>query len=174
MTDLQTPSASATAPPPVDILALRKTLGQFATGVTVIATRTEAQVLVGLTVNSFAALSLQPPLVTWALRLNSPSLDVFLTARYFVVNVLAEEQVEVSRRFAQPGPDKFAGVPVANGMHGLPLVHGAAAWLQCRSVAHHTHGDHVLFVGEVQQFDSSGAPPLVFHGGGYHVLGSRL
>jgi flavin reductase (DIM6/NTAB) family NADH-FMN oxidoreductase RutF len=160
-----------------DALALRKTLGQFATGVVIVATRSDeggARPWVGMTVNSFAALSLQPALVTWALRLQSPSRGLFERQARWVINVLAEAQVEVSRRFAVPGEDKFAGVAVAESPLGLPLIHGCAAWLECRTVSQQVHGDHVLFVGEVERFEQSGAPPLVFHAGGYHVLGSRL
>jgi flavin reductase (DIM6/NTAB) family NADH-FMN oxidoreductase RutF len=161
----------------VDPLALRKTLGQFATGVVIVATRSDeasARPWVGMTVNSFAALSLQPALVTWALRLQSPSRALFERQPRWVINVLAEAQVDVSRKFAVPGEDKFSGVAVAESPLGLPLIHGCAAWLECRTVSQQVHGDHVLFVGEVERFEQSGAAPLVFHAGAYHVLGSRL
>jgi flavin reductase (DIM6/NTAB) family NADH-FMN oxidoreductase RutF len=154
--------------------ALRQALGQFATGVTIIATRAPDGTLTGLTANSFGALSLDPPLVTWALRLASPSLAVFDAAPRFVVNVLAEEQVELSRIFATHGVDKFAGVPFAESQYGQPLLHGASAWFECRTVARHVLGDHCLYVAQVERFTSSEALPLVFHSGRYHTLGSRL
>ena len=98
---------------PIDPRQLRQVLGQFATGITVIATRSGDGDLVGLTANSFGALSLDPPLITWALRLNSLNLPVFQVAERFVVNVLAEAQVEVSRRFASSAGNKFDGIPFA-------------------------------------------------------------
>jgi flavin reductase (DIM6/NTAB) family NADH-FMN oxidoreductase RutF len=159
---------------PVDIQALRKTLGQFATGVTVIAARAADGTLVGLTANSFGALSLDPPLIVWALRKSSPSLPVFEGSDQFVVSVLAEEQVEVSRRFASHAPNKFDGVAYALNDHGVPLLHGATAWFECRTVSRQIAGDHCLFIAEVERFTSADAAPLLFHAGGYFALGSRL
>ena len=157
-----------------DSRGLRTALGQFATGITVVTTRASTGGFVGLTVNSFSALSLQPPLVLWSLRCTSPSLPVFQGAERFVVNVLAEAQVEVSRRFASPLPDKFDGVAHAESTTGLPLLHGAAAWFECRTVSQQMAGDHCLFIAEVERFTASELAPLLFHAGGYFALGSRL
>ena len=153
---------------------LRRALGQFATGVTVITTLDRERQPVGLTANSFAALSLEPPLVLWSLREASPSLAAFDATGRFVVNVLTEAQVELSRRFASPVEDKFAEVAFAMNVDGIPLLHGAAAWFECRTVTRQTAGDHILFIAEVERFATSEQAPLVFHGGGYHALGSRL
>lgn len=158
----------------LDSRILRTALGQFATGITVVTTRAPAGPFVGLTVNSFSALSLEPPLILWSLRCSSPSLPVFEAVDRFVVNVLAEAQVEVSRRFASPHADKFEGVPHAENAWGLPLLHGASAWFECRTVSRQTAGDHCLFIAEVERFTLSDAAPLLFHGGGYFALGSRL
>ncbi len=158
----------------VDVKALRHCLGQFGTGVTVIATRAADGHLVGLTANSFGALSLDPPLITWALRVTSPSLPAFDAAERFVVSVLAEAQVEVSRQFASHGKNKFDGVAYAQNQHGLPLIHGAAAWFECRTVSRQFAGDHCLFIAEVESFTSADTAPLLFHAGGYFALGSRL
>jgi flavin reductase (DIM6/NTAB) family NADH-FMN oxidoreductase RutF len=159
---------------PLDSRALRTALGQFATGITVVTTRAPDGGLVGLTVNSFAALSLEPPLILWSLRCSSPSLPVFESAERFVVNVLAEAQVEVSRRFALPLADKFDGVAHAENAWGQPLIHGAAAWFECRTLSRQVTGDHHLFIAEVERFTLSEAAPLLFHAGGYFALGSRL
>ncbi len=159
---------------PIDPRQLRQVLGQFATGITVIATRAADGDLVGLTANSFGALSLDPPLITWALRLNSSNLPVFQAADRFVVNVLAEAQVEVSRRFASSAGNKFEGIPFALGQSGLPLIHGAAAWFECRTVSQQIVGDHCLFIAAVETFARSESPPLIFHGGGYFTLGSKF
>ena len=159
---------------PIDPSQLRQVLGQFATGITVIAARSGDGDLVGLTANSFGALSLDPPLITWALRLNSSNLPVFQAADRFVVNVLAEAQVEVSRRFASSALSKFDGVAYALGQSGLPLIHGAAAWFECRTVSQQVVGDHCLFIAAVETFARSESPPLIFHGGGYFTLGSKF
>ncbi|MBL8382084.1 MAG: flavin reductase family protein [Burkholderiales bacterium] len=166
--------AAATPAGPADPRALRTALGQFATGVTVVTTVAADRGLVGLTANSFSALSLDPPLVLWSLRETSPSMPAFRGEDRFVVNVLAEAQVEVSRRFATPVPDKFDGIAHALNEHGLPLLHGAAAWFECRTVARHGAGDHVLFIAAVERFTAAEQAPLVFHGGRYFALGSRL
>ena len=165
------------APPgvvPPDPRVLRRALGQFATGVTVITTLDRERQPVGLTANSFSALSLEPPLVLWSLREASPSLAAFDATGRFVVNVLTEAQVELSRRFASPAADKFAEVAFAANVDGIPLLHGAAAWFECRTVTRQAAGDHILFIAEIERFATSEQAPLVFHGGGYHALGSRL
>lgn len=167
------PDAVAPAAAP-DSRALRSALGQFATGITVVTTRAPGGAFVGLTVNSFSALSLEPPLILWSLRCSSPSLPVFEAVDRFVVNVLAEAQVEVSRRFASPQADKFEGVAHAENAWGLPLLHGASAWFECRTVSRQIAGDHCLFIAEVERFTLSEAAPLLFHAGGYFALGSRL
>lgn len=168
-----------TAAPPVGAIAgdardLRVALGQFATGVTVITTCAPDGSYVGLTANSFAALSLEPPLITWALRLASHHLPIFREVERFVVNVLAESQVEVSRLFASRADDKFSQVAHAENRHGMPYLHGAAAWFECRLVSQQDAGDHCLFIAEVERYSHAEATPLLFHSGGYFTLGSRL
>ena len=164
-------------PPPAagrDNRALRVALGQFATGVTVITTRAPDGDFVGLTANSFGALSLDPPLITWALRLGSASLPVFQGNERFVVNVLTEAQVETSRLFASPAPDKFSQVAHAENQDGMPYLHGSAAWFECRRISHQAAGDHCLFIAEVERYTHADTAPLLFHAGGYFTLGSRL
>ena len=153
---------------------LRRALGQFATGVTVIATRKADGALAGVTANSFGALSLEPPLVVWALRSNSAGLAAFEAAGRFVVSVLAEAQVELSRTFATHSDTKFEGVAFALNQHKMPLLHGASAWFECKTVSTQTVGDHCLFIAEIERFSSSETAPLLFHAGHYVTLGSRL
>jgi flavin reductase (DIM6/NTAB) family NADH-FMN oxidoreductase RutF len=159
---------------PLDTKALRNCLGQMATGITVITTRASDGELVGLTANSFGALSLDPPLIIWSLRLASPSLPVFQGQERFVVSVLAEAQTDISRQFASSQGDKFDGIAYALNEHGIPLLHSACAWFECRTVSQQTAGDHCLFIAQVERFSQSEAAPLVFHSGGYFALGSRL
>src|SRR5215212_2105424 len=115
----------------VDQRHLRQALGRFATGVTVITTRTLDGKLEGLTANSFAAVSLDPPLVLWSLKRHAPSLPNFLASGYFAVNVLARAQEELAHHFATPRRDKFAGVPQVPGLGGAPLLRDTLAAFEC-------------------------------------------
>lgn len=153
---------------------LRQVLGRFATGVTIVTCRDAQGAPVGLTCNSFNALSLDPPLVLWSLRSASPSLAAFSATRHFAVNILAEAQVDLSRRFASPAVDKFAEGQWSDGEGGAPLLSGSAAVLECERTLQQPAGDHVLFVGRVLRLADLGLPPLVFHGGHYHLLGEIL
>ena len=157
-----------------DVRALRAALGQFATGVTVVTTRSADGAFVGLTANSFGALSLDPPLISWALRRNSASLPVFLASPRFVVNVLTDAQVDISRLFASSTPDKFVQVAHAENQDGMPYLHGAAAWFECHLVSHQDAGDHCLFIAEVEPYKHGDDAPLLFHSGAYFARGSRL
>ena len=153
---------------------LRAALGRFATGVTIVSCRDAAGNSVGLTANSFSALSLQPPLILWSLRDVSPNLDAFLGAAHFAVNVLAENQVELSRRFASPVSDKFAEGSWAEGLGGAPVLAGCAAVFECEQVSSQAAGDHVLFIGRVQRVSEAAITPLVFQSGHYRMLGEIL
>ncbi|MFO1330638.1 MAG: flavin reductase family protein [Rubrivivax sp.] len=159
---------------PIDARSLRQVLGRFATGVTIVTCRDAAGEPVGLTCNSFNALSLDPPLVLWSLRQASPSLAAFGASRHFAVNILGEAQVDLSRRFASPQSDKFADGAWSDGQGGVPLLAGAAAVLECETTLQQAAGDHVLFIGRVLRLTDLGLPPLVFHGGRYHLLGEIL
>jgi flavin reductase (DIM6/NTAB) family NADH-FMN oxidoreductase RutF len=166
--------ASTASPPPPTPAQLRTVLGRFATGVTIVTCRDGAGAPVGLTCNSFNALSLEPPLVLWSLRRASPSVAAFTGAAHFAVNVLAEDQVELSRRFASSTADKFADGVWHDGTGGAPLLVGAAATFECATASHEGAGDHVLFIGRVLRLADAALPPLVFHGGRYHLLGEIL
>ncbi len=153
---------------------LRNALGRFTTGVTIVTCCDTQGGFVGLTANSFNSLSLDPPLVLWSLRESSPSLRAFLDARAFAVNVLAEAQVDLSRRFATPGEGRFADGAWALGEHGAPVLAGCAAVLECQTVSHQTAGDHRLFIGRVLACTESPLPALVFQAGHYRLLGEVL
>lgn len=161
-------------PDVADQRALRTALGRFATGVTVITCVDAQGTRIGLTANSFNALSLDPPLVLWSLRQSSPSLAAFGAASHFAVNVLGEAQVDLSRRFAAPGDDKFGEGAWAAGEGGAPLLAGCAAVFQCQTVSRQDAGDHVLFIGRVLQFSEAPIAPLLFQAGHYRMLGEIL
>jgi 3-hydroxy-9,10-secoandrosta-1,3,5(10)-triene-9,17-dione monooxygenase reductase component len=158
---------SVMTPQAFDPTEFRKALGSFATGVTIITTRAEDGTPLGLTVNSFNSVSLNPPLVLWSLENKSLSLAAFRAAPHWAVHVLASDQEELSARFARRGATKFAGLTLEEGVGQVPLLTGCTARFQCRNAFQYDGGDHVIFVGEVQRFDRTDAPPLVFHGGRY-------
>jgi flavin reductase (DIM6/NTAB) family NADH-FMN oxidoreductase RutF len=178
--DLPTGPAEASAAELPTPRALRNALGRFATGVTIITCVDAAGERVGLTANSFAALSLEPPLVLWSLRRASPSLAAFEAASHFAVNVLAETQVELSRRFAAPATagaaigERFGEGVWSTGLGGAPVLAGCAAVFECERAAVHDGGDHRLFVGRVLRLADLANAPLLFQGGRYHMLGEVL
>jgi flavin reductase (DIM6/NTAB) family NADH-FMN oxidoreductase RutF len=152
-----------------DSRALRQVLGAFVTGVTVITTLDRAGKPHGLTANSFSSVSLDPPLILWSQSLAAPSHPVFRDADRFVVNILADDQVEVSNRFARGSADKFAGCATRPGLGGVPLIEGCSAYLECRRIDSFPGGDHVVFLGQVDRIERTGRQPLVFGGGRYLV-----
>jgi flavin reductase (DIM6/NTAB) family NADH-FMN oxidoreductase RutF len=154
-----------------DTRDLRRALGQYATGVTVVTTTDPGGRPFGMTANSFTSVSLTPPLVLWAAAKSSPSLAAFETNPRFAVNVLASDQHHLSRQFATTGAEKFEGVRLGDG--DLPLLEGTVAHFVCRrrpgSEGRMDAGDHVLFIGEIESYDAPGGEPLVFHSGFYRV-----
>lgn len=139
---------------------LRSALGQFPTGVTVITTRTEDGRRIGLTANSFSSLSLDPPLVLWSLAKPAPSRTDFVAATHFAINMLADDQLHLSRTFATASADKFAGIASAEGPGGVPLIEGSSAHFVCRNVGQYDGGDHLIFIGAVEDYQSFKRAPL--------------
>ncbi len=153
-----------------DSFEFRKALGAFPTGVAVVTTRTSTGACAGLTINSFNSLSLDPPLVLWSLSAGSLSLAIFSECSHFAVNILAEDQVQISERFAARLSDKFSGLELTAGAGGVPLIGGCAAWIECSHHFNEDAGDHRLFIGRVENFACSGRKPLIFCNGKYlHV-----
>ena len=155
-------------PPEFTQKELRDALGRFATGVTVV-TAVGPRGPLGITANSFASLSLDPPLVLWSPARRSSRLPVFEAASHFAVHVLARDQQELAAHFAALG-DMPADRAVEPGLGGVPLFHGCAARFECRHAARFDGGDHLICVGEVLRFAASDAAPLVFHRGAYGGL----
>ena len=154
----------------VDPSELRRCLGSFVTGVTVVTALDDDGQPLGMTVNSFSSVSLDPPLVLWSLRNQAGSYLAFSRARRFAINILAEDQVAVSQRFAAPGADRFAGVPWTPGRDGVPLIDGCAAQLDCRTEVTYPGGDHLLFIGRVEGLAHLARRPLAFGAGRYMVV----
>jgi flavin reductase (DIM6/NTAB) family NADH-FMN oxidoreductase RutF len=146
----------------VDPGALRRVMGRCATGVVVVTTaylgRSE-----GVTANSFATVSLDPPLVLWSLARKARSFDVFTNAPAFAINVLATDQAHLSRHFATPNPDKFNGIPHDLGAHGCPILRGAVAVFECTRHATPDGGDHAILIGRVTHAHHNDGEPLIYH-----------
>lgn len=158
----------------IDPQLLRPALATFATGVTIITAADPSGRPVGLTVNSFNSVSLEPPLVLWSLALDSRYLPMFRSAGTWAVHVLSDDQEQLSTRFASSRrSDKFTGVPYERGPDGTPLLPGCSARFICVTTFEYEGGDHAIFVGEVVDLETSERPPLIFHGGRYgRVLSS--
>src|SRR6201997_4977200 len=150
---------------------LRRVLGSFVTGVTVVTTVDDEGGFHGGTANSFSSVSLDPPLVLWSQAVKSHSHPAFFKAERFAVNILAEDQIELSNRFAKSSQEKFAGLDVDIGSDGVPLLRGCSARLQCRVVSRVPGGDHTIYVGEVHAIDRAERKPLVFGNGQYLLAG---
>jgi 3-hydroxy-9,10-secoandrosta-1,3,5(10)-triene-9,17-dione monooxygenase reductase component len=106
-------------------------------------------------------------MILWSLARNSRSLPAFLESPFFAVHVLAADQDDLSRRFAQQGADKFSGLSIDRGEGAVPLLTGCAARFRCRTAFKYEGGDHIIFVGEVLAFDSGARAPLLYHAGRY-------
>jgi flavin reductase (DIM6/NTAB) family NADH-FMN oxidoreductase RutF len=152
---------------PIDPRDFRKALGTFATGVTIITTATPDGKPYGLTCNSFASVSLNPPLVLWSLVIFSSSMSVFQDASHFAVNVLGASQQALANKFAKSSEDKFVGVEWTPGLGNAPLLKDSVATFQCRAANRYYGGDHVIFLGAVEAYSYNRQEPLLFARGGY-------
>jgi len=158
----------------VDQRSFRAALGAFATGVAVAAAPGRGGPAAGVTVNSFTSVSLDPPLVLFCLDRSAQSLEAFEGADHFAVSVLAEDQRELSVRFASQAPDRFDGVRTTPGLGGAPVLEGCLAAVECRRHALHDGGDHVILVGLVERVrHAAGGRPLLYFRGRYARLGSE-
>lgn len=155
--------------PPFDRRAFRTALGRFPTGVTVVTARGPKGRPIGLTANSFNSVSLEPPLVLWSLAKAAIVRSIFEGADYYAVNVLAADQIGVSRQFASRSQDRFQGIDWRPGMGGAPLIAGSAAHFECRNLYRYEGGDHLIFVGEVERFADAERPALAYHASDYMV-----
>lgn len=158
--------------PALDAQAFRRCLGQYPTGVTII-TACHGGQLLGMAVNSFAAVSLAPPLVLWSIRRESRSAQAFLEAGHFAVSILADHQVDVSQAFGAAAPDRFEQVAWTPGLEGAPLIEGAIAHLECRTDIVHDGGDHHILIGRVVRQQRFEGAPLVFAQGQYAATQQR-
>jgi flavin reductase (DIM6/NTAB) family NADH-FMN oxidoreductase RutF len=153
---------------------LRKGFARFATGITVVTARMPDGPLVGVTVNSFTSVSLDPLLILWSLAREASSLLAFLAASHFSINVLGEEQRALSERFAARVEDRFASIDWTPGTTGAPLLGGCLAGFECRNTKHIEAGDHILFLGAVERYHCRTGAPLLFFASRYGALREPL
>ncbi len=153
----------------IDDARFKLALSQFASGVTVVTTELAGKPY-GLTVASFASLSLHPPLVIVCIEKSVKSHDAIAAARKFGVSILGQNQAEVSNRFASRSDDKFSGIAVRNGELGVPLIEGAICTIECKLTGQLPGGDHTIFVGEVVDVQTVEGEPLVYFRSGYRQI----
>ena len=150
----------------------RDCLGRVATGVAVMTCRPENGAATGITVNSFASVSLEPRLILWSIARHSRSTEAFLEADGFAVNVLARDQEALSAHFAQTERPEFTDLECRTSARGHPLLDGCLAWLECTRRGLHEGGDHYIIIGEVDRFEfGREAPPLVYYRSAYRSIG---
>ncbi len=156
----------------LDPRALRDAFGCFATGITVITTVDADGTPYGMTANSFASLSLDPPLCLFCLDYKAMSFEAFHASGHFAVNVLGEDQEGLSANFARSQPDKWNGVEYNSWQTGSPILPGCLANLECDTHAIHEGGDHVIVVGRVREmaYREDGSRPLLYYRGRYNAL----
>lgn len=156
-----------------DVQEFRNALGMFATGVTVVTTQHPDGRPAGLAVNSFASVSLDPPLVLWSIAETSSLYRVFCEAEWFAVNVLTGAQEALSHIFAGKAADRFAGLDLREGLGGVPLLSDCAAHFECRTEARHPGGDHTILIGRAERFQYQSTAPLLFHAGRYARIAAQ-
>ncbi len=150
---------------------LRRVIGHFATGVTIITTRDEDGRPFGLTANAVSSVSLVPPLILVCVDKKSESYPYFERSGVFTVNILGEEQETLSRRFATSGTEKFEGVGYSKNDLGCAVLDDTVGHLACKIVQSVESGDHSIYVGEVEAADAKDTSPLLFFRGGYRKIG---
>jgi flavin reductase (DIM6/NTAB) family NADH-FMN oxidoreductase RutF len=156
-----------------DVKEFRRCLGKFATGVTVVTCADDQGKPRGITANSFSSVSLEPRLILWNIAKVSNSLEAFLAAKFFAINVLASDQKDLSAHFAKSDHTLFDSVEIDRSADNVPLIPGALARFECRTQQLHDCGDHYIIIGEVVRFASTDADPLMFFAGNYASIASN-
>ncbi len=153
-----------------DSRAFRDALGHFATGVAVVSARGAAAPF-GLTINSFASVSLDPPLILWSLDRASDRFAAMMAVAHFAVNMLGAQSRDLAQRLARKGASSLGEANVRTGKHGTPLLEEAIAHFECSVEHRYDGGDHVILVGRVLAHDHrSHSDPLIYYRGRYRAL----
>ena len=156
----------------IGALEFRSALSRFPSGVTVVTTRDAGGRFHGMTVSAFASVSLEPPLVLVCIEKTTGSHRALRESEFFVVNVLAEGQENLSNHFASQVSDRFDGIAYRLGLGEIPVLENALVTLQCRLAYAHEGGDHTIFVGLVEKTEVKNEKPLIYWDGDYRKLES--
>jgi flavin reductase (DIM6/NTAB) family NADH-FMN oxidoreductase RutF len=157
----------------MDAWLYRRTCAQFATGITVVTVTDSDGRPHGMTVNSFASVSLEPPLVLVSIDLRNAILGHFISTRSFAINILAEGQEDLSLRFSSTAENRFKGTAWHPGTAGMPILEGVLAHLECAVVRVFEAGDHVILIGEVRHADRTEGRPLLYFDSEYRRMENR-
>ena len=149
----------------IDTNFLRKSLGKFSTGVTIVTSIDGDGIPIGMTVNSFSSVSLDPALVLWCIDKKQPSHDAFMVGKGYAVNILSKDQSDLCYKFYSQSHDKFENVNWKISENGFPLIENSLAWFDCKKWNYDSGGDHQILVGEITSFNSSDLKPLTFWNG---------
>jgi flavin reductase (DIM6/NTAB) family NADH-FMN oxidoreductase RutF len=155
----------------IDIRELRNAFGSFMTGVTVVTAVSKTGEKVGFTANSFTSVSVDPPLLLVCPANKLSSFDIFNNCEHFAVNILAEDQQDISNTFASSKSDRFSEVAWHSDVNGCPILDGSVAHFSCSTHSNIPAGDHILLVGQVSDFDANEKLGLGYAKGGYFSLG---
>ena len=154
-----------------DVRDLRRAFGHFATGVTIVTTLDESGKPCGFTANSFSSVSIDPPLLLVNIAKTAFGCEIFTRSKGFAVNILAASQRDLSNRFARAGEDKFSGVDWRSSVTGSPLIDQVVAWFDCSHFEQVDAGDHIILIGQVEDYGYSENAPLGFCRGAYVSFG---
>jgi flavin reductase (DIM6/NTAB) family NADH-FMN oxidoreductase RutF len=155
---------------PIEKNELRRIMGHFATGVTVITTVSDEGTPYGLTANAFMSVSLEPPFLLISVDKKAESYPYFEQSGVFTINILRDDQEGLSRRFAVSGGNKFEGVAFHRGANKVPILEDTLAHIECRLYAAYDGGDHTLYLGEILEAETREGRPLLFYRGGYRAF----
>jgi len=144
---------------------LRRALGCFPTGIAIVTTENEAGDPIGLTVNSFNSVSLDPPLIIWSISLSAPSINAFRYNKSFAVNILSSDQKDLCQKFSTPSTDKFNGIAWEKSVMGVPLIIDSIAQFECITHATYPGGDHEIYIGRVINYTHNNKEPLILSKG---------
>lgn len=154
----------------IDQHKLRQCFGSFMTGVTVVTSMDKNNKPIGFTANSFTSVSLDPPLLLVCIDNKSDNIETYSNGAGFVINILAEDQQDISNRFATTMDDRFDGIDWRSSQGGNPLLGGIAAYFDCTTEQTIAAGDHQIIIGRVHDCDANGKSGLGYHRGKYFTL----
>ncbi|MBA3645506.1 MAG: flavin reductase family protein [Gemmatimonadaceae bacterium] len=151
----------------IDSDAFRSAMGRFASGVTVVTTCAPDKTDYGMTASAFCSVSLDPPLILVCVEKVATLHDAIVSCSHFAVNVLAHNQEQLARRFAEVEGNRFEGIGFSRGVQSMPIIDDALAVLECKRVKTYDGGDHTIVVGEVEIAAWRDDKPLLYYRGGY-------